>query len=53
MVRFIGLTPASIRYFGFIDSQRGRLQLICAISPWLLFSFYWEAEAKIAAAAAR
>jgi protein-S-isoprenylcysteine O-methyltransferase Ste14 len=51
-VRLSGVIPASVRDFGFSNSPLARVQMIAAIVPWLIFSIYWEAAAKNAAAAA-
>ena len=51
VVHFNETTAASVRNFGMINTPLGRVQLICAVIPWLLFSFYWEAAAKNVAAA--
>jgi protein-S-isoprenylcysteine O-methyltransferase Ste14 len=50
VVRLAGVIPAAIRDFG-IAGPFGRAQLLVAVAPWLIFSFYWEATAKNAAPA--
>jgi protein-S-isoprenylcysteine O-methyltransferase Ste14 len=51
IVRLRGGIPPNIRDFGMGMGQLGRMQLVAAATPWIIFSFYWEAAAKNAAKA--
>jgi protein-S-isoprenylcysteine O-methyltransferase Ste14 len=51
IVRLRGGIPQNIRDFGLGMGQLGRLQLVAAATPWVIFSFYWEIAAKNAAKA--
>jgi protein-S-isoprenylcysteine O-methyltransferase Ste14 len=51
IVRLRGGIPLNIRDFGLGMGQLGRVQLVAAATPWVIFSLYWEAAAKNAAKA--
>ena len=51
IVRLRGGIPPNIRDFGLGMGQLGRLQLVAAATPWVIFSLYWEIAAKNAAKA--
>lgn len=49
IVRLKGGMPLYIQNFGTNTTPLGRIQLIAACIPWLIFSLYWEIAAKNAA----
>ena len=51
IVRLRGDIPLHLWDFGLGIGQFGRLQLVAAATPWVIFSLYWEIAAKNAAKA--